>query len=143
MIDEVDQAILAVLRRDGRSSMTAIAEEVHVSRAGAHARIRRMEDAGVIIGYTVRTDPAQLGLHTSAFVMITVEQASWQEIRARMSAIPEVEHVALVGGDFDVQLLVRAHDARDLRRIVLEGIQSIPWVRSTRTMIIFEDDTSR
>lgn len=140
-IDEVDQAILAELRRDARASMTAIADAVHISRAGAHARIKKLTDSGVITGYSVRTDPVRLGQHASAYVMLHLEQASWQSVRDRLLQIPEVEHMALVGGDFDVILLVRAGDARDLRRIVLEDIQAIPSVRSTRTTIIFEDFT--
>ncbi|MBO0980122.1 Lrp/AsnC family transcriptional regulator [Microbacterium sp. SD291] len=138
-LDEIDHAILAELRRDARASMTAIADVVHISRAGAHARIKRLTDAGVITGYSVRTDPVLLGHHASAYVTLAIEQATWQDVRDRLQAIPEVEHMALVGGDFDVILLVRANDARDLRRIVLEDIQAIPSVRSTRTTLIFED----
>lgn len=138
-LDATDRVILDELRRDARTSMTAIAEAAHISRAGVHARIRRLTDAGVITGYTVRTDPVQLGHHASAYVMLAIEQASWQEVQARLRAIQEVEHMALVGGDVDVILLVRARDARDLRRIVLEDIQAIPSIRSTRTTLIFED----
>lgn len=141
--DAVDHAILDVLRRDGRASMTAVAAAVHISRAGAHARVKRLTDAGVITGYAVQTDPVLLGHHASAYIMLAIEQASWQEVRDRLQAIPEVEHMALVGGDFDVLLLVRARDARDLRRIVLEDIQAIPSVRSTRTTLIFEDSSRR
>ncbi|MFS0852714.1 Lrp/AsnC family transcriptional regulator [Microbacterium sp. 179-I 3D4 NHS] len=138
-MDAIDHAILDELRRDARASMTAIADAVHISRAGAHARIKRLTDAGVITGYTVRTDPVLLGHHASAYVTLAIEQASWQMVRDRLRAIPEIEHMALVGGDFDVILLVRARDARDLRRIVLEDIQAIPSIRSTRTTLIFED----
>ncbi|WP_102192455.1 Lrp/AsnC family transcriptional regulator [Microbacterium aurantiacum] len=138
-LDDTDHAILRMLQRDARASMTAIADAVHVSRAGAHARIKRLTDAGVITGYTVRTDPVLLGHHASAYVTLAIEQATWQDVRDRLQAIPEVEHMALVGGDFDVILLVRARDARDLRRIVLEDIQAIPSIRSTRTTLIFED----
>ena len=140
-LDDVDRAILDELRRDARASMTAIADTVHISRAGVHSRIRRMTDGGVITGYSVRTDPVLLGQHASAYVTLAIEQASWQEVSARLRAIPEIEHMALVGGDFDVILLVRATDARDLRRIVLEDIQAIPFIRSTRTTLIFEDFT--
>lgn len=138
-LDGVDQAILHELRRDARSSMTAIAEAVHISRAGVHARIRRLTEAGVITGYSVVTDPVLLGHHASAYVTLAIEQATWQDVRDRLRRIPEIEHMALVGGDFDVILLVRANDARDLRRIVLEDIQAIPSIRSTRTTLIFED----
>nr|WP_314843049.1 Lrp/AsnC family transcriptional regulator [uncultured Microbacterium sp.] len=140
-LDDVDHAILDELRRDARASMTAIADTVHISRAGVHSRIRRMTDGGVITGYSVRTDPVLLGQHASAYVTLAIEQASWQDVSARLRAIPEIEHMALVGGDFDVILLVRATDARDLRRIVLEDIQAIPFIRSTRTTLIFEDFT--
>ena len=139
-LDDTDRAILAELRRDARASLTAIADAVHISRAGAHARIKRLTDAGIITGYTVRTDPVLLGHHASAYVTLAIEQATWQDVRERLRAIPEIEHIALVGGDFDVLLLVRANDARDLRRIVLEDIQAIPSIRSTRTILIFEDD---
>ncbi|GAA4478087.1 Lrp/AsnC family transcriptional regulator [Microbacterium panaciterrae] len=142
-LDDVDHAILNELRQDARSSMTAIADAVHISRAGAHARIKRLTDAGIITGYTVRTDPVLLGHHASAYVMLSLEQPAWQDVRDRLQQIPEVEHMALVGGDFDVILLVRASDARDLRRIVLEDIQAIPAVRSTRTTLIFEDFPQR
>jgi len=138
-LDDVDRAILDELRRDARVSMTAIADAVHISRAGAHARIKRLTDAGVVTGYTVRTDSVLLGHHASAYVTLAIEQATWQDVSARLRAIPEIEHMALVGGDFDVILLVRANDARDLRRIVLEDIQAIPSIRSTRTTLIFED----
>lgn len=137
--DAIDHAILDVLRRDARASMTAVAEEVHISRAGAHARIKRLTDTGVIVGYSVKTDPVLLGHHASAYVTMVIEQAAWQDVRDRLKLIPEVEHMALVGGDFDVLLLVRARDARDLRRIILEDIRAIPSVRSTRTTLIFED----
>jgi DNA-binding Lrp family transcriptional regulator len=142
-LDDVDRAILDELRRDARASMTGIAEAVHISRAGAHARIKRLTDSGVITGYTVRTDPVLLGHHASAYVMLSLEQPAWQEVQEQLQRIPEIEHMALVGGDFDVILLVRASDARDLRRIVLEDIQAIPAVRSTRTTLIFEDFDQR
>lgn len=138
-LDEVDRAILAALRTDARESMTNLAAAVHVSRASVHARINRMTEAGVITGFTVRTDPVLEGLHASAYVSLSLEQASWQEVREQLSQIEEIEHIALVGGEFDVLLLVRARDNRDLRRVVLEEIQAIASVRTSRTLVIFED----
>ena len=138
-VDDIDRAILAVLKTDARVSMTALAQAVHISRAGAHARVRRLVDSGVIANFTVRTDPVRTGAHASAYVTLLVDQTGWQEVRAQLGRIPEIEHIALVGGDFDVLLLVRAADNSHLRRVVLEDIQSIPWVRNTRTILIFED----
>lgn len=138
-LDDIDLAILGVLSADARVSMTQLAEAVHISRASAHARFKRLVDAQVITGFTVQIDPVRAGQHASAYVTLAVEQPQWQEVRKRLGAIPEVHHIALIGGEFDVIVLVRARDNRDLRRIVLEEIQSIPAVRGTRTQIIFED----
>lgn len=142
-LDEIDHAILAALSANGRASMTELAAAAHISRAAAHVRFTKMVDAGVITGFTVRVDPVRAGFHASAYVTLSVEQALWHEARERLREIPEVEHIALVGGEFDVMLLVRARDNRDLRRIVLEEIQAIPAVRATRTLVIFEDFTNK
>lgn len=138
-LDDIDHAILSVLTTDARVSMTQLAEAVHISRASAHARFRRLIDSGVITGFTVQVDAVRAGQHASAYVTLAVDQAQWQEVRKRLMEIPEVHHIALIGGEFDVIVLVRARDNRDLRRVVLESIQSIPAVRGTRTQIIFED----
>ena len=138
-LDTIDRAILDVLRQDARTSVNALAQRVSISRANAYARLRRLTDDGVIVGYGLRTDPVREGFHASAYVALSVDQSDWQHIRSGLLAMPEVEHVALVGGDFDVLVLVRARDNRDLRRIVLEEIQAFPGVRSSRTFPIFED----
>ncbi|UBH07323.1 AsnC family transcriptional regulator [Leucobacter sp. Psy1] len=137
--DHIDLKIIEVLKRDARASMTTLAESVFISRASAHARFKRLVAEGVISAFTVRTDPVLAGKHSSAYVTLSVDQADWQDARDRLLEIPEVEHIALVGGEYDVMLLVRARDNRDLRRVVLERIQSIPSVRGTRTLLIFED----
>ena len=128
-MDALDHAILDVLRADARTSVNVIAQQVHISRANAYARIKRMTDEGVILGYRVVTDPVSAGFRSSAYVSMSVDQRRWQEIRAALDALPEIEHVALVGGDFDVMVLVRARDNRDLRRIVLEELRELMGAR--------------
>jgi len=138
-LDDVDRAILRTLSIDARASMTDLAEAAHISRASAHTRFKRMLDNGVISGFTVRTDPVRAGWHASAYVTLMIEQSKWQLTKESLLRIQEIEHIALVGGEFDVMLLVRARDNRELRRIVLEDIQAVPGIVSTRTIVIFED----
>ena len=138
-LDEIDHQILSELQRDARASMSAVARIAHISRASAYARVNRLIEAGVIAGFSARVDPVKAGLHSSAYVTLSVEQGSWQELRARLIDIPEVAHFALVGGEVDLILLVRARDNHHLRRVVLEQLQAIPAVKSTKTWLIFED----
>ncbi|MBX3194851.1 MAG: Lrp/AsnC family transcriptional regulator [Microbacteriaceae bacterium] len=138
-LDDIDLAILGELKRDGRASMSAIAQATHISRASAYARVARLTDAGVITGFSARVDPVRAGQRSSAYVALSIDQSPWQELRAQLIQIPEIAHIALVGGEVDILLLVRARDNHDLRRVVLEQLQAIPAVRSTRTWLIFED----
>jgi len=142
-MDDIDSRIVEALRADGRASITAVAEAAHVSRANAYARLSRLLEDGVITGFTAKVDPVRSGRGSSAYVTLRVEQAGWHELRDRLRSIPEVEHFALVGGDFDVILLVRARDNEDLRRLVLETLPAIPSVRDTKTSLIFEDHDTR
>lgn len=141
-LDDVDRRIVAELRADGRLSVRALAERVRISRANAYARLDRLTTRGVITGFTATVDPVKIGLTTSAYVSLTVRQNGWRDLKERLRTIPEVRHMALTGGEFDVMLLVRAADNDALRRVVLEQLQAIPEVLGTRTFLIFEDSAN-
>ncbi|MEU8146849.1 Lrp/AsnC family transcriptional regulator [Nonomuraea sp. NPDC052129] len=142
-LDGVDRAIIAELLRDGRMSMRTLAERVHISRANAYARLTRLMDDGVITGFTAELAPHKAGLGTSAYVSVTIEQNSWRTVSARLRSIPYVEHFAMVGGDYDVLVLVRTPDNAALRQVVLERIQDVPGVRATRTWLVFDEARGR
>jgi DNA-binding Lrp family transcriptional regulator len=116
-LDETDRRIIAELRADGRMSMRALAAKLHISRAGAYARVERLQRQGVITGYTAVVDPERYGF----------------------DEIPEVWHGALVSGDNDLVLLVRTHDAASLRDLVLNTFQAMPDVISTQTVFILDE----
>lgn len=138
-LDDIDRQILSRLLGDGRVSVRALAEQVHISRANAYTRIGRLVAEDVISGFTARLNPQRAGLGTSAYVTVTIEQNAWRDISRELREIPYVEHVALVGGDFDVLVLVRTPDNEALRHVVLERVQAIAGVRSTRTWLVFDE----
>ncbi|WP_394939869.1 Lrp/AsnC family transcriptional regulator [Psychromicrobium sp. YIM B11713] len=138
-LDEIDRGIIAELRQDARASVSAIAERVHISRAHAYSRIARLTEQKVITGFTAVIDPLKAGLGSSAYVSMKVRQHDWRELKALLGALPEVQHIALLGGNFDVMLLVRARDNVDLQRVIFDQIQSMPGVLDTQTYLIFED----
>ncbi|HEX2248366.1 MAG TPA: Lrp/AsnC family transcriptional regulator [Arthrobacter sp.] len=142
-LDDIDRKILAELTRDGRLSVTSVAENVHISRAHAYSRIARLTEAGVLTKFTALVDPIKAGLKSSAYVTLKLRQHSWRELREALRAIPEVHHIALVGGNFDVILLVRAIDNVDLRRVIFDQIQSMPGILDTQTFLVFEDLDTR
>ncbi len=138
-LDDIDRSIVTALCTDGRVSMRALAEQVHVSRAGVYARVSRLEQLGVITGYTAVIDPERVGHGVSAYVYLRIAQHSWKEVRQLISGIPEVEHAALISGDDDLALLIRTTDAASLRDLVLNRFQTMPDVLSTKTILILDE----
>src|SRR6185503_18360811 len=76
-LDDVDRAIVAVLRENGRISIRALAARLHISRAGAYLRVQRLEGAGVITGYSAWVDPQRYGYGLSAYVHLKIT-AAWR-----------------------------------------------------------------
>lgn len=142
-LDDTDRAMIDALRADGRLSVRALAGQVHISRANAYARLERLQEDGVITGFTVTVDPDRMGLGTHAFVSVSIEQNSWRRVTQALTELPGVQRISLVGAEFDVLVQVRAHDNHELRDVVLGQIQSIAGVRGTRTWLIFDEVTVR
>ncbi|MGZ8744231.1 MAG: Lrp/AsnC family transcriptional regulator [Nocardioides sp.] len=138
-LDDTDRRILDELAVDGRMSMRTLADRLHVSRANAYARVDRLQKSGVIRGFRADVDPVASGLATTAYVTLNLRQADWRRIREQLQALPGIAHIGLVGGEFDVILLVRARDNEDLRRLVLDEIQGMEGVLTTRTLLVFEE----
>jgi DNA-binding Lrp family transcriptional regulator len=142
-MDDTDRLIVEALRADGRMSMRTLADRIHVSRASVYARVARLEREGVITGYAALIDPVRYGYALSAYVYLDIDQRSWKSVRGQLLGMPEVDHVALLSGEHDILLRVRARDAVSLRDTVLTRLQNIPEVRATQTVLIFEEATPR
>jgi DNA-binding Lrp family transcriptional regulator len=115
--------------------------QAHLLPDLGHRRLGDGSDA-LRAGREDLVDPARVGLMTSAYVTLSVRQNSWRDLKDRLAGIKEIRHMALTGGEFDVMLLVRAADNNALRQVVLEQLQALPGVLSTRTILIFEDTTN-
>ncbi|MFD5080610.1 Lrp/AsnC family transcriptional regulator [Streptomyces sp. NPDC058371] len=139
-LDAIDQDIIQMLQADGRASIRSVAERVHVSRANAYARINRLIEDGVIRGFGARVNHERAGQGTSAYITLKIVQNSWRTVREQLRVLPGAAHISLVGGDFDVLLLVHTPHNRALRELVLTRLQAIPEVLSTRTLLVFEEE---
>ncbi|OBF26428.1 Lrp/AsnC family transcriptional regulator [Mycobacterium sp. ACS4331] len=138
-LDDVDRRLIRELVRDGRQSMLALAQRAHISRTHVYARIERLEKAGVIEGFTARINMERAGFATSALIALTILQDAWRGLSEQLKTLRHVERFTLVGGDFDVLVVVRAPDNKTLRDVVLEQIHSLPGIRSSRTWLVFEE----
>lgn len=144
--DNVDLALLRILREDGRISLTQLAGRLHVSRATAYWRLGRLRRDGVVRGFSAIVDPAKLGLEVTAIVLLSTGSEGrfrWRDLRKQLDHIPEVEYAALITGDADVLVLVRTTGQRELRTLLLERLQGLPHVTGTLTLMVLDEVVRR
>jgi len=140
-LDEFDRKIIAVLRVDGRISVTDLAQRIGLSKTPCQVRLRRLIQSGVIRGFTALVDPAKLGLDHVAFAEIKLSdtrEAALSEFNTAVQRIPEVEECHMIASSFDYLLKVRTSDIRRYRMVLGEKISSLPHVASTSTYVAME-----
>ncbi|MCU0817370.1 MAG: Lrp/AsnC ligand binding domain-containing protein [Cypionkella sp.] len=140
-LDRFDHAILRILSTDGRISATEISRRIGLSKSPTQARIKRLEEAGVITGYRAHLDPIRMGLAHVAFVEVRLSdtrEAALQAFNRAVLAIPEVEQCHMIASRFDYLLKVRTADIQDYRRVLAERISALPHVAGTSTYVAME-----
>ncbi len=140
-LDRFDQAILRVLAVEGRITATELARRIGLSKSPTQARMKRLEDAGVITGYRANLDPIRMGLAHVAFVEVRLSdtrEAALQAFNKAALAVPEVEQCHMIASRFDYLLKVRTADIQDYRRVLAEQISALPHVASTSTYVAME-----
>ena len=131
-IDKFDLAILGVLQQDARASLHEISAQVGLSSTPCWNRIKRLEADGVILGYTVRIDPAKIGLTDTVIVQVTLESHNDEmlyKFGQALDEIPEVLEAFLVSGAYDYYIRLVVRDTRDYERLLRERLYKIPGIR--------------
>ncbi|SEF00745.1 Lrp/AsnC family transcriptional regulator [Ruania alba] len=138
-VDEIGYRILEVLRDNGRISIAALAQQVGISRASAYARVEALTQAGVIMGYTARVDPARAGLGICALVFVTVHPQTWPDFLDAIREMPDIESAKITTGEHDVMLLIRGADVDVIHGFVVGVIAALPQVKSVETVLVLDE----
>lgn len=137
MIDDIDKDILNIIQQDARISNAEIARQIGLAPSATLERIKKLEERGVIRGYSTEIDPSQIGFGLTAFVAVRTRECSDEADRI-LSKIPEVLEVHDIAGDDDYLLKIRAKDAEHLSRILRERLKSVPNVIGMRTTVVLQ-----
>lgn len=141
MLDDVDRRILAALHADARLPNNALAQMVGIAPSTCHARVRRLQDGGVIRGFYADIDPSAIGLTLEAMISVSLQSNARGRIRDFIQQIrrkPQVMDVYFLAGADDFLLHVAARDTEDLRRFVVDNLNADADVAGTQTSLIFE-----
>ncbi|OOG50422.1 Lrp/AsnC family transcriptional regulator [Polaromonas sp. C04] len=138
-MDTIDRKILKVLQGNARASLQEVGQAVGLSPSPCWGRIRKMEEAGVIEGYTVRLNPQALGLHDTVLVQVTLDSHSdntLEKFGETLASIPEVMEAYLVSGDYDYLLRIAVRDTRDYERLLRERLYKIKGIRHSKSSFV-------
>ena len=130
-VDRIDAKILHVLAQDGRISWRDLAERIGLSLTPTLRRVRRLEEAGIISGYSARFDEQRLGFGITMYVMVTLEKQTEETLKIferRLADVPEVMSCYLMTGEADYILRIVVSDLQSYQRFMLDVLTRIPGV---------------
>ncbi|MCU9850056.1 Lrp/AsnC ligand binding domain-containing protein [Defluviimonas sp. WL0024] len=140
-LDRFDAAILRALSEDGRMPVTELARRIGLTKTPTQARVRRLEEVGVIVGYRAVLNPIRMGLAHVAYVEVRLSdtrEAALQAFNRAVRGVPEIEECHMMAAGFDYLMKVRTSDIADYRRVLGERISQLPHVASTSTYVAME-----
>ncbi|MEO0399529.1 MAG: Lrp/AsnC ligand binding domain-containing protein [Pseudomonadota bacterium] len=140
-IDLIDKKMMEILAKDGRISVTALAERVGLSKTPCQVRLKRLQTSGYILGFRALLNMEKLGLEHVAFAEVKLSsttEAALTAFNEAVRAIPEVEQCHMIASDYDYLLKVRTSDIFAYRRVLGEKISALPGVASTSTFVSME-----
>lgn len=135
-MDAFDEEIIRLMKENGRITHSEIGKRIHLSLPAVSERIRKLEAAGWICGYTVRLNREAMGQGLLAFLFVTLDRpehiAPFRKAMLEEGAVLECHHLA---GNFDYLLKIAVSNTRELELLLSERIKTIPGVVKTSTMI--------
>jgi len=133
-----EDRILSVLEEDAQASYADIAERAGVSKPTVRKYIKKLEDEGVVVGYSADVDPKKLSSQTIAWVGLDVESEQYVEVTRALKNLDAVESLFTSSGDHMLMAEVRAPDGDALGDVISEDILSIDGVTAAHPSFLQE-----
>jgi len=140
-LDKYDLAILRVLQRDGRLSISELSKRIHLSATPCTSRLRRLEKLGYIDGYHAHLSPTLLDNGLLAFLQVrlsSTDENTLSSFNRAVVNIPQVQECHMVGGGFDYLLKVRVKDMDAFRYFLARVISRLPEIENTHSYFVME-----
>ena len=141
-MDSTDKKLLALLQADAREPTSSIARKLGISRSTVQSRMERLEERGVIGGYTVRLTEDYARARIRAHVLITVAPKLAPRVDAELQKIPEVTSLYSISGANDLIAILAAETTGEMDKI-LDKIGRISGIERTTTSIVLSTKFER
>ncbi len=137
-LDKIDKIILTEIQKNSQRPIAELAAKAGLSSSSCHRRVKLMEAAGTITGYTATLDRAALGLANEFFVEVslaTQTEEAFERFEKAVQRVPEILECHLMSGQFDYLLRIAASDAADYERIHRSHISRLPGVQRIQSAL--------
>lgn len=132
-----DLKVIEQLMRHARTTWAELGALLGLSAPAAADRVRKLEEAGIIKGYSALINPDEIGCGLAAMIAVTLEQpevrSDFLRLVMNLAQVLECHHIA---GEQDYMLKVRCSGTRDLERLISEEIKALPGIRTRTTVIL-------
>lgn len=142
MINQQDEKLLALLGRDARASVSDLARALGVSRSTVQSRMQRLEQTGVIKGYSVEYGDDYLSNLVSAHVSIKVKQKLTTKTNVELKRMEAIKALHAISGEYDLIAVVQAQNLERLSHL-LDNIGNLDGVERTSSSVILESKFQR
>ena len=143
-LDDIDLKILSILMKDAKTPFTDIAKQLFVSSGTVHVRMKKMEDLGIIKGFSLQLNYHKLGYDITAFLGIYLNKSSQYDIVAKqLTASPEIVDLHYTTGNYSMFVKLICKDTEHLRKILMDKIQKIEDITRTETFISLQESVYR
>lgn len=136
--DKMDKIILLELQKNSQQPVAELAVKAGLSPSSCHRRVKLLEEAGVIIGYSANLNRTALGLANEFFVEVSLSaqtEEAFERFEKAVQRVPEILECHLMSGQFDYLLRVVAADAADYERIHRSRISRLPGVQRIQSSL--------
>jgi DNA-binding Lrp family transcriptional regulator len=134
-IEDIDLRILSLLQEDCRLSFNKIAKKLEISVGSAFNHVKKLEKKGIISGYTLMLDSAELGYNLTVIVMIQAEGSFLTDVENEISKSANVITVYDITGDYDAVAIAKFKDRTSLNAFI-KNLLSLPHIKRTVTHIV-------
>jgi len=141
-MDDTDQKLINLLKNNGRESTTALARTLGLSRSTVQDRIARLEDRGIIAGYTIRFNDDYKKRQITAHVLIRLNPKFADQILQKLKQNPLIKSVYAVSGIYDMIAMVKAETTEEIDR-TLDGIGKMAGIGKTTSSIVLSTKFER
>ncbi len=141
-LNDKDEQMIALLRRDGRMPVSELARRLSVSRTAAQMRLSKLERNGVIAGYGAVMSPQYLGQRLRALVMMKFQPGARQGIERALADMPQVSALYSISGTFDLAGVISAGSMADLDHII-DRIGCLDGMGETMSSVILSTKIDR